>query len=733
MADIPAPSGTGNNTEYQINRRPDVQTITPGAQIHYVCQWKGGGRPPEVASAEYWGPRDGIRWYLYNTKEPEHFWQKQVTLGPIQNFWDRQWEEEVGRYVVIAEIRSRLDPRGTPPTYCYRPQQVGYAANILNDPLNSLVKQGKGLSPDDALKGMIAYRKLLEDIAGKHPPADQAKHKQVIDKWNDIAGRLHALIAPSAGKRRFPMRALHIENTTQIQRPLLLFLTDLGDTQVNQGRGGGMVAQKNWALVDWTDPTDPRFRGTFQGSGTTPAQAIAVCLSDWNSGNRYPEGHVSYDIPAELQGFMGSPARRQMTTDGKNTIDHWISVFEWIAIGGMLVAGFCFIFVAVPALTAGAMGASMLASTAGATLSIGQRWNDGIFDWTSDAMDGLTIVGNLVGAGVWARGARVKAFTKGGQKLDFIFIGARVGTDAAQGILLVETKFQEVDRLMHDTSFPPEERARKLLAVLAEVTALGLLTAVSFRTSAKELEALNTKPTHLPNDPRASIPEERLKALVNPNEPKPIDLTEPPIAEGHTKNGKQKTTVTTAVKPPPPKIVKPSETGLAKKYAADGHPWRDRKITERLIYLEDKDGFVFKATCNDGTLEITIITAYDPAANPQFARSFPGVTSPKRSEIMRASELYPKMYEHFEQVGNPVDRLEGLWAWDNMRPVKVKYDELIAKGMTEDAAAKEAVLYAPSYVKYHKQMGFNYVYKAKYLPEAGVSGDDLFSFTIDKD
>ena len=68
-----------------------------------------------------------------------------------------------------------------------------------------------------------------------------------------------------------------------------------------------------------------------------------------------------------------------------------------------------------------------------------------------------------------------------------------------------------------------------------------------------------------------------------------------------------------------------------------------------------------------------------------------------------------------------------------MKPVKVKYDELIAKGMSADAAAKEAVLYAPSYINYHKEKGFNHVYKAKYLPEAGARGDDLFSFTIDKD
>jgi hypothetical protein len=223
------------------------------------------------------------------------------------------------------------------------------------------------------------------------------------------------------------------------------------------------------------------------------------------------------------------------------------------------------------------------------------------------------------------------------------------------------------------------------------------------------------------------VPEERLKALVNPNEPKPIDLTEPAIAEGHTKAGKQKTTVTTTVKPPPPKIVEASETAFAKSYPDDGY-WRRRKLTEDEIFLEDKDGFQFKAKCDEGTLDITVVTEFDPVLDPQFAEAFPQLKVKTHSERMYAGALIEKTYAHFAAVGNPVKRLEGSWAWANYRAAKKVYDAAIAAGIPEDKAVKDAIKGGLTF-KYHAKQGFDQVTWARHRPELNPP---LFNFVINK-
>lgn len=724
MGDEARFTGEGDNTEYKIHRHPDLQVVSTGAKIHYSCDWKSGGRAPEVASERYWGPRDGISWYSYSQKKPDGFFQRQLKRGPLTSYWDLTWDADPGQYTVISEIRDSTAKRGTDPTFCFLPQQIGDARAMVGDFLNKLLKQGQGPSPAYAEREITSYRKVLDQIAKKLPGPDAKQHQKVVDNWTDLADRLRGLLAPSDDKKRFAVRGMHLELETQAQRPLLLFLTELGDVHRVVGKGG-VVTLKQWGLVDWTDASHPRFRGHYEGEGGTAKQAIQACLSSWDWGNSYPAGHVTYEIPSELRAIVGGDVRREMDCNGTSLTDEIIVVFQWIAIGAMLVAGFCFIFLAVPALTSAAMATSMLASTAGAVFSIAQRWRDGLFDWKADAMDGLTILSNLVGAGAWARGARVRLLGQGGKKLDYIFLGARLGSDAVQGILIVDSKLEDLNRLMTDPSYPPEERARKMLALFAELTAVGLMTAISFKASANEASSLSTKPKYLDGgDTRASVPQDKIDRLVQKDQV--INNTRTPVAEGHTKNVTQRTTVNTGVVaveagPRPPK-----DTVFAKAYAQDGHPWRTYSITETEIDLMDKDGFVFHATCKDGTLDITIVTVYEGNTNSNLDAHFNN--KPGKSTVLIAKDLYPKMYKHFEQVGNPVTRLEGMWAWSNYNDAKVKFDELVRGGMAEDAAAKVAVTYARSYIKYHKPMGFTNVTWAQHDP-----GPRLFHFVIEQE
>ena len=103
-----------------------------------------------------------------------------------------------------------------------------------------------------------------------------------------------------------------------------------------------------------------------------------------------------------------------------------------------------------------------------------------------------------------------------------------------------------------------------------------------------------------------------------------------------------------------------------------------------MISLVDKDRFQF--TCqreDEGVLHVDIIvTKIDPATTSQhlLRQMPPRPTVPKASEVLYAKELYPLAYKHFEQVGNPVQRVQGEFAWDNYDAVKKKYTELTRRG-----------------------------------------------------
>ncbi|MCU1347358.1 MAG: hypothetical protein JWO56_388, partial [Acidobacteria bacterium] len=708
MSDDQPVLGPGN-TEYLIRRIPDLQTVSKDAQIRYVCEWKAGGSAPlGMDETGHVGPRDGIRWYLYSAAAS--WLGENFKAGPLENAWSFTWDKPPGQYCVIAEIRAP----GEPTTYCYRPQTVGDAGAILRAPLDQLIKKGGGPSPDDAQREIDRFRKLLDEDAQRMPPADPAKHKESVDRWKEISDRLKGLLAPSAGKRRFRMRAIHLDAATQTERVLMLFLTELGTEELH-GRFGSRTNHR-WALVDWTDTGNPRYRGSHEGQGSNVLEAVNACFSAWDLDNRYPEGHVTYEIPPDLYPLVGGDARRQMDTTGKNVTDRIISVLGWIAIGGLAVAGFCFIFVAVPAAMDLALGASMLASTGASAISIGQRWRDGIFDWKADAIDGLTIAAGLIGAGAWARGALVKTVTSSGKTVEGVFIGARVGTDAVQGILVGGTGFEQLDAIKNDKSLTPEERSHQILLLIAQLAAVGVLTVISLKASGKVADNLDQKPNHLPNDPRASVPEEKLTQIVDPNGP-PMEIKEPPIAEGHTSEGEQHTTAKTGIEKPQTHLL-PEETSFAKAYPKDETKWKYRELTKYKIQLFDHEDFGIMAEVNPDTLDLSIVI--ETTKGSKAAGTFKG------SKELWAKDLYPKMYEHFKQQGVTVKSVSGAFMWDNVRDTSIPlYDRRMAEATaknpnlsgaelesTKFSAAVEAVKVAKTY-HYHAEEGISKVVKAK--------------------
>ena len=175
----------------------------------------------------------------------------------------------------------------------------------------------------------------------------------------------------------------------------------------------------------------------------------------------------------------------------------------------------------------------MFSSAAAASISIGQRWRAGVFDVRQDAIDGLTILSALfAGAGAWARGARVLLRGPSGQTVARVFIGAQIGADLVQGVLVAEENLREWNNLVEDPELLPEERARKLLDLFRKLSAAGLLTYLSLRGSAGELEVLNERPRHVPSQGPTRPSGEKLAELTDPTAT--VDTTKPPVAEGHT-------------------------------------------------------------------------------------------------------------------------------------------------------------------------------------------------------
>lgn len=656
--DDPVSNRFDRSTDYRIRRAPDLLTVTPGAQVRYSCQYRHGQPPTAIGGVSNY--RDGVRWYkfraralLEETRSGDPNWAVPIEKGPTGEFhWDCTWKEAPGRYVIASEISDGRESR-----FCFLPQYVEAAGLVVGGSLESLLKQGVGPSAAEAEVQVARQIATLEAIAKRFPitnPADRERHDETMAKWRKTKDRLRGLLAATDGKSRIAIPAMHLETTTQARRPLLLFLCHVDDNVV----GRSQRKRPRWVLVDWTDATDTRFHGTYEGDGDTHDEAIANALRAWDWDNRYPAGLVTYELPAR---DFGEAHRREMRTDGKTLGDEIKGVFEWIAVGGLVVAGVFLLFTPVPALAAGALGTSLLSSTAAAGISIGQRWRTGIFDWRQDAFDGLTIVSNLfAGASAWRVGARVLLKGKSGETVTRVLIGAQIGTDLVQGVLVAEESLREWTELTEKAELLPEERSRRLLALVRNLATTGLLTYVSLRASVREVENLTKKPDHVPNEGQARASGEKLAELTDPKAAT-VDTTKAPAAEGHTKQEVHKTTVE-GVTPGHPQEVDASETTFAREYPEDPSKWKERYLSTTEFRFEDHKGFTFSATCDQGTLTIS---AYP--VNPKTR---------ERSEHIKARKFYPLMYKHFEEVGNPVHTLEGQWADDNFKAAKEKYDEL---------------------------------------------------------
>ncbi|WP_394830826.1 ADP-ribosyltransferase domain-containing protein [Pendulispora rubella] len=236
---------------------------------------------------------------------------------------------------------------------------------------------------------------------------------------------------------------------------------------------------------------------------------------------------------------VGSNIERHFGTDGGSFWDSVSAFFTYAGFAAAIVAGVVTAVAPVPGsqVVSAAIWISIFSSSAAATINIGQRYQEGFNSWRADAFDALSIVGNLFGAAgvLWSRGATV-TMQVGGRIVTRVLM-AQFATDGLQGLLFTVESYEEYARIKADPDLTPSEKVDKILELVRAWVLATTLTVINIKATKTDIDNLKKAPQHIPG----KTPEENLKLLADPQAK--VDLTAPPKVEGHTGNGKHKTTV----------------------------------------------------------------------------------------------------------------------------------------------------------------------------------------------
>jgi hypothetical protein len=262
-------------------------------------------------------------------------------------------------------------------------------------------------------------------------------------------------------------------------------------TRASASEPGQPGARETWRLVDITNPESRRLSGEYEGTGKDAREAILAALAAWDTENRYAPGRIQLEIGAEV---AGAPIAHTFQTDG---LSFWDSIGEFFAeVGfwagmGALAAGVVTAVVPVPGMrvVSALIWTSILASTAATTIDLVQRHAEGMSSAREDAMDVLTIAGNIL-AGAWLGKARVLLNGQGGTRIGTGLLIGQLGTDGAQGIVLGIEYLEQYDRVMAIED--PRQRTDALMELLRSAALAGGLLFLSVHGAKKDLGQLGT-------------------------------------------------------------------------------------------------------------------------------------------------------------------------------------------------------------------------------------------------
>jgi len=396
--------------------------------------------------------------------------------------------------------------------------------------------------------------------------ANQTIHE--LEKYRD---KLAEILQPTDGKMRFPVRALHY--ATEVQSPtwLNVFVCKMSSTPATPETkrystfGGrphyetvpAQPPKQTWRLVDWSFPTLD-LPQQFDQTGVTDDEALDNLFDAWNHyKNKYPPGKLQYHLIL--------PQTRKANAFDTDGATRWDYVVKWLGIGAtaaLMVMGVGFVCgpavvmfgVTGEAVASTGMWVMIFSSTAAATINIAQRQILGIGSWKDNVFDGLTIVGNmLAGIGAvsarvaqvaeeaaanapWARAAYLEVSDTSGKVLKGCLIG-QIGDNMIQGVLVAEDYMKEYETLISDPNIPPEERAARFVNWSRNLAFSSLMTFISLKSTATDIEALNLKAqiaeqgAKFSEDPNiVKTPNEKLDMLADPKGR--FQITTKPVTEG---------------------------------------------------------------------------------------------------------------------------------------------------------------------------------------------------------
>ncbi|MGD9711812.1 MAG: ADP-ribosyltransferase [Thermomicrobiales bacterium] len=456
--------------EYRIVATPSLRIVTKGAKVTYRVERTTGCSP---------GQKEHFDWGLLYDPNNRTFFDSKERRGPCgASEWTFKWDDD-GCHAITCRVRSSFN---TPPRLVVEYQQIVCQLKHAYELLPPLA-----LSAEDPEAVLHASSRTLElarmlEKESKITQEAMERHKKQMSVQTAFCQRLKSRLQPTHNRRRYPVYAEHLDMRSQRRTPIRLFLSEL-------------EAGRKWCLVDWTDPTVQMLTGDYPAEGANSAEAIKQAFANWNNGNRYPEGQIRYR--AEVPG-VGSFAG-EFESDGKSTSDEVATLFERIALGATIVAGVVTLLAPVPGsqVISALLWANVFAGTTAAVINLAERHAEGFGSAAADAVDVITIVGNMLGgtalvARAWQQGATlsVRAATT-------VLRGALIGqvtTDTIQGVVVGMKSVEELTKIRADENLTPSEKIEQMAKVLAVATATGALYYINLKGTAKDLAALRTAP-----------------------------------------------------------------------------------------------------------------------------------------------------------------------------------------------------------------------------------------------
>ncbi|MEZ6235174.1 MAG: hypothetical protein R3B68_13380 [Phycisphaerales bacterium] len=496
---------------YRILASPGVRTITVGSRVRYTLVGGPGGTGQKAAYDEifwFWQAErdfdDRLVLNAHKSRSTQTFGNHNtLDIDYLKPYADTD-------LVVWAAVRNGTQVTAVEP--------VRQRVDEIEVALDREVDAARDALPNPWLirAAALKYAKVLRLVAQFAPPPSVEafeEHHRRLRRLDMLGVKLAELFEGHFYLRIHKLNAVYIEKQSQETKRLRVALVKTGE------KGG----DSTWALIDWTDPNDERLHGKYAASGPSDAVAIERAIDAWNKKSKYPPGHIRYVIPQEISRGIEKPR------DGFEVGERgfWGTVADFlgaIATAAAVVAAVVTVMIPVPGsqLVSAALWTSVFASSAAAVINITTQDRG----WKEDALDGLTIVGNLftaVGAGarLWSRGGTISVREKGGKVVRYALIG-QITADSINAVVTSYEIIVDFDKIMSDPNLSPSERVQRLLQILGR----GTMQAVSIRGTKEDLKNLT-----LP-DGSGIKGFDRLQSLKDPKAD--VDLTAQPKAAGST-------------------------------------------------------------------------------------------------------------------------------------------------------------------------------------------------------